>query len=407
MELEDSAASNILPSGPCRRSVEETKIDHLLDGIVLNVKGLERKSRDLDKRNAELVSALEQANERMVRFEQAASTHRELTRIALKTAADVLGQAEESIEFSHKSARDEDAGLHAEAARKALDLQQQAVAVLQAAREEALRRNQDSTRQALQVITETRESILSMVESLAGLGSDQYLVPGNPPCSHKLEQPDKAVRGEGARGVEPTETRFTSMPLSLYAEPGALSEPTWENGRAIHKRNGAGSPAESSASEGPINGLGQSPRHSSSFDDRFFPSVDNDDRRAQSFVGGTHQWAGLRAGPATEQLTQSFVDVFSPQESTQSIELVASPIRSFSAISGFSRAVRGVPGVLDVRAQGYEAGTLRLAVKCADSVCLAGRLSELSDLVSHLVSVEDDRVEVEVRAEDNGAEFVE
>ncbi|MCL5958155.1 MAG: hypothetical protein M1358_02370 [Chloroflexi bacterium] len=76
------------------------------------------------------------------------------------------------------------------------------------------------------------------------------------------------------------------------------------------------------------------------------------------------------------------------------IELIASTFRNFATLTGFHKAIRALPGVVNVRALEFDKGKLRLAVDYSGGAPLAGELAELSQFSLRFVAVEENSIEV-------------
>ncbi len=97
-----------------------------------------------------------------------------------------------------------------------------------------------------------------------------------------------------------------------------------------------------------------------------------------------------RATPATE----ATVAIPNRDAAIDSVELAVSPVSSFAMMSSFHRAVQQLPGVVEVKAHGFERGRLQLTIRFSRSRPLLGNLMDLSQFSLRLVSAEQDRVEL-------------
>ena len=297
----DADHSKILEFDPDRRKINDPDLAQLIKDIISNVRDQERKNRELEERNARLLTALAQVNQReernarllatlgqvnqrMDRFERSTSSNPEFTRVVLKTAVQMLTSAEKAINSIQSATKAESALRYEMAAKRALELHKEAISILEDARQATTRRQQESDQKAIEILREAKASIQTMVETLENSGSDQ---------------------------------RSKNQPR------GGISHPP-ENIRQ--------SVAESPEARTPV----------------------------------------IRIG------------------------LTAAPFRNFTTLSAFHRAVQQLPGVVDVKARGFDKGVLHLAIEYSNPTPLAGQLTQLSQFNLRLVSIAEDKIEIVV-----------
>ena len=75
---------------------------------------------------------------------------------------------------------------------------------------------------------------------------------------------------------------------------------------------------------------------------------------------------------------------------------MATQIHSFATLSRFHRAVQQLPGVVNVKAKGFDKGKLHLIVRYSSATPLPERLAELSEFDLQVVAAREDKVEVTV-----------
>ncbi len=391
MEREDTSRQYMTREAADRRGSEGPNLERLIDGIASSVEGLQRKNRQLEARNGELVRALEQCNERLVRFEQAATTVSELTAIALQTAAQMLDRAEEAIHSQRQAAEAEIAGVYADATARILQVQREVVASLEAARHNAERRGEASEQQAIDIVRETRQSIRSMAENLgdfvsgaphqtaawseiAGVGGHRPMVrvaaggTSAKVVDYLLGAPaDQTRRCDAHAGAE------TALPIESQAHVGLGLEGV----RGSHLLDG-------------LRHLTDNLTHVAAIATPVGTEARNGFPWRERASGASHHLAGEIRMPAVSSLARS-AELGGSRDST---ELIASPFGSFATLSAFHRAVQRLPGVVDVRIKGFDKGRLRLAVKATGPTPLAGQLTELSQFELQYVSIEENSIEV-------------
>ncbi len=333
----DSAEPNLIRFNLDQRRLDNAGIEQLLRDIVSSVKELERKNEQLQKRNEELQGELRHAHERLARFEQPGAADAELARQALKMAAQLLANAEESASSHIQAAKAQSADDYEEAARRALELQRESVLLLEKTREEGLRRQREADRKAQRTLVQARESILSMAEELDNLVSGSDLPPLRFPRKPKAEEtvgPRTFVEPETAPAVD-----------AVLEETAAQRETERE-----------ATPTEEKSAISQVS--------------------------IQAETGGNGSTAPVQPEP----------DV-APDLAT-TIELTASPFGSLADLVEFQRAIRRLPGVVDVSARAFDKDRLRLAIRYSSALPLANRLMTLPQYNLQPVSMATNRIEV-------------
>lgn len=193
MGVSDINQGNAFQFAPERRKVDGPGLDQLVKGVVSGIEDMENRQRELEERNAQLESALKQTNERMARFEESACRNAELTRTALATVAQTLGRAEEVVGTLQRGPNNESAQRYTEAARRLFELQKEVLPMLEKAREEIARRNQETDQRAIEILREARKAVLSIAEDVASFLPD----PGRPPINGRAVG-ETLPPGEGA-----------------------------------------------------------------------------------------------------------------------------------------------------------------------------------------------------------------
>ncbi len=332
----DPTESNLIRFNLDQHRLGNADIEQLLHDIVSSVKGLERKNDELQKRNDELRAELQRANETLARFEQPEVADAELARQALQMAVQVLANAEELAREHIRAAKAQSADGYEEAARRALELQRESVAVLEKAQQESQQRQREADQEAQQTLAQARESILSMAEELNGPVSASALSP------LRFVERLKTVESRNAVGISEPET---TSPVEA-ALLDAMSE-----GRP----RSATAPAEA---------------RSLVSDASFQPGM----------VTGSSAMAGpeldARSGLAT------------------TIVMTASPFDSIAGLVAFQRAIRHLPGVLDVSVRAFNRDTVQLAVRYSGPLPLASRLMSLSEYSLQPLSASTNKIEV-------------
>ncbi|MBI4318860.1 MAG: hypothetical protein HY675_10240 [Chloroflexi bacterium] len=384
MENEGHGQSDGVRNGSARRTCDESKLDRLISGLVFSVREMERENVELDARNSDLVSALEQANERILRLEQTATANRELTRIALQTAAEMLARAEEAMEARQQIVKDENGDRRAEATRLALELQKEVMSLMQEAREEALRRNQETERKALEILAETRESILSMADAMVGFMPEQRVPFSSLPPIGIFEEPLKSRRE--------IPSRIPSSEIVPSTRP-----PTRTSDATIAPEQGPERSAPAPTEVEP--GMDAAGGHT-------LPSDPAPSPQAGKTLSLAIEKADHDAGPKPGMTAQTFADGLAgahtmlgndvPHTAATLIKLGVSPIRSFTTLSRFHAALQGLSGILDTQADEFENGRLQLSIVYAGCSPLAGRLAELSEFNLRLAGIEKDLIEIVV-----------
>lgn len=166
MASQDNLDQKVLAFTTDRSRTGDPYVSELLKGLVTSFKDLERKNRELEQRNAELVSALQRANEKIARLEEFPRANPELSKVALKAAAEILESAEEAVGAVRLAAKAESNDRYQEVTARLLELQRQMVSLLETAREENARRDQKANERAIDILLGSRKSILSMAEEL-------------------------------------------------------------------------------------------------------------------------------------------------------------------------------------------------------------------------------------------------
>lgn len=97
MAPQKSYQSYFLRIDPSRRKIDDPILEQLTRCIVSSVKERERRYDELSRRNAELQSALNQANRRIAHLEQLAVWDRDRYEAALKATSHLLARVEEAV----------------------------------------------------------------------------------------------------------------------------------------------------------------------------------------------------------------------------------------------------------------------------------------------------------------------
>ncbi len=313
MAPSDSRDPNVIPFAPDRRRTDDPYISELLKGLLSSFKDLERKNRELEERNAELLSSLQQASEKIARLEESSPAGPEPARAAFRMAAEMLQCAEEKANSVTLAARAEIGDRYESVTRRIMDLQNETISLLRQVREENALRREEASEKAIDVLMGSRRAILSMMDSLEDLAPDWNLA------------------------------RFD----------GAATRPIGQGD----------SPASSRNSERVA---------SSPFDRSVAPQEEG-------------------SGGDADTVSQS-----APLLLTRSVELVTSPFSTFGAILAFQRALQRLPGIVDVKAESFDRGTLQLRVRCHISVPIQEQLLQLARFDLRLVSATADRIEASI-----------
>ena len=85
-----------------------------------------------------------------------------------------------------------------------------------------------------------------------------------------------------------------------------------------------------------------------------------------------------------------------PLPLTRSVELVASPFGTFGAVLAFQRALQRLPGIVEVKAESFDKGTLQLRIRHHISTPVQEQLLELERFDLRLISATAARIEVSV-----------
>ena len=347
-----------------------------------------RKNRELLEARAELQAALKQANERIVRFEQLSSTVPELSRFAVTTAAQMLAHAVEAVDSMRKAVQVESTARDEEARKRALQLQMEALALVEKARDEATRRILETNQKAVEILRRTRESILIISEDL-----EKQLQGQQPPGASgaRVGMPAGAGSGASTGPVSSPAAARSGQPSSVAASEGQAAA-----GKAAvpASREATGRAAEALAANGKVEIVKQLEEQLSQLVETLppRPEAPASGQPAVTAVGrGDETAAGKAEAPAPEQPIRS-----AEGRPRDVIELVASPFRDFASLSGFFRAIKQLPNVVDVQPLGFENGAIRLAIRYSTPVAPVAALLGLSQFNLRLVSVGADRIEVAV-----------
>ncbi|MBI4317558.1 MAG: hypothetical protein HY675_03630 [Chloroflexi bacterium] len=379
--------SEVLRIDPDRRTVQDPHLDRLIKGLVSSFREIEQKNRETEARNAGLVLALEQANERLMRFEQSSHASRELVSTALRTTAQMLDRVEQVIASTRRVTVSEEADRDARAVRTILQLQRQVISHLEGARELGERRHQEADETVIGILKATGESIASLAQHFVpeqALGIDACLV--DQTCQSPCQETVGCMVGTfyaGATaapdGVFEAQQPFDGQ-RSRDASSGlmaAIAEPDVQVANGNNIIAGLRLLSEQLTQLARISTPGEERQASRC------PANPLDINTARRRVN----WGSPTSIKPPEESAY-------PRPSTETVEVVASPFTSFAALSAFHRAMQGFPGVVDVQIKGFDNDRLRLAVQYSDLAPLASRLTELSPCNLKRVSVNGEKIEI-------------
>lgn len=358
------------------RQAEEIDLEQLARGIITSLAELKRRNKELEARNADLLSAIEQAshnvstleakntelaiavkqaNERIASLEQTAEIGLELVRKALRTAAEALRQAEKDIDSSQRVI-----SLHTVEPTQEYPCAE-TLADLDPREREHL--------QALPLMAEKLEPISPSAEVLWPVADDSAsLAVVQPevdqfPRTASSETILELEAGVACQPASPTTSamldglRLLTEQLTQLSEEPRLGEPT-----AIEPSIGPVEIAE--------------PVASITAEDSAEPAA-------------TEQPA---AAVAAEQLAE--VGSRSAGATAETFELIASPFCSFASLSAFHHVLQQVQGVVETKARGFDKGTLRATVEYTGTTPLASRLLELPRFAVQIKSIKDREIEI-------------
>ncbi|MGI5837822.1 MAG: hypothetical protein ACOX87_15205 [Chloroflexota bacterium] len=318
---------NLIAFTSDHNKVGDIHISEMLKELIAGFEDIKRKNRELEKRNAELVLALQQANNKIAQSEQYPGANPELGKVALKAAAEVLKSAEVAIGAVRLAAKAQATDRYRDATNRVLELQKEMTSLLEATREEAIRYDLEANERALDILIGSRKSLLSMAEHL-----------------------DVAAYKSGDTHFAPN---YTSPESLVSGSDGAIGS---------DQRTG-------------IRRQILSPRNQDSA-----PSTQDSAVSSQNAEPST-QRSGLRAQDST-------------QIPVQSVDVIASPFQSFGDLLSFQQAVKKLPGVIEVEAQSFLKGTLRLRIKRRGTTPLSTQLATLQDFPFELLLESENRIEI-------------
>lgn len=343
---------NIIAFAADRNKAGDPYVSELLKGLVASFKDLEQKNRELEKRNTELISALQQANEKIAKTEQYPGSNPELSKMALKAAAEILESAEEAVGAVRLAAKAQATDRYRDATSRLMDLQRQMASLLEASRDENARCDQEANERALNILLGSKKSILSMAEDLDAASSESKI-------SHVT-----------SRLVSPEDTAISYQRSAISDQLLAISNRLPGSGQQA-----AGSRQQASRVRQEAPGF-----------------------RSQN-LEPTTQNLGFKPALGAQDTALKTQDIaFKAQDSTkslaQTVELIASPFQSFGDLCAFQQAVQKLPGVIEVKAQSFVKGTLRLRIKRRSTIPLSTQLGELRDFPFELALATENSIEI-------------
>ncbi len=368
-----------------RRRPEDPYVSELLKGLVSSFRDLEEKNLEFEQRNAELLSALQEANARIVELEEAERASPEASRAAFKMAAEILVSGEETVSSILLSAKAETDNRHEEASRSVIEAQNEILALLRKTREENVRLNQEASEKAIDVLRESRNSILAMAESLGQGRRDRAPAPTTDQTSRVApvtSYPEVSLAAHPQAAPSPGAVRDeagSGRPAKEAPERNGHATLAFKVAEVLQTIDGANSRSHTHEEQETLSYLPRALAAIQCTDD------EADWSPAQTPTNGNQPRAAeMGAAPQV------------PAPIARSVQLVAAGLDSFRDLMSFQRSVQKLPGVLAVHAESFHSGSIRLRVRHQNAMQLDKVLSEMSGFRLRLMSSTPDQIAVAV-----------
>ncbi len=359
--------SNLVKFVTDRRRTEDPYVSELLKGLVSGFRELEHKNRELEQRNMELLAELQETNARMTKLGETPTGDADASKAALNMAAEILVSAEDIVSSIRLTAKTETSSLYEDVTRRVMEAQNEVLALLQRTRDENTKLNQEASERSINVLMESKRSILAMAESLDRIILDRMSPP--PPSLA-----DRATPTPPVSGVDPREQPADSQ----YGEASGKAG----YGRLIMDAKSASSHNEHSTLASKVAEALQVLNTTNGTNGR---SCSHEEQEIRSYL------------PREDaKVLRTDDEAVEPAPFARSVRLVAVGLNSFSDLMSFHRAVQKLPGVLAVQAESFHSGTIRLLVRYQSAVQLDEMLSEMTNFELQRVSSTRDQIDVAV-----------
>lgn len=445
------ARPNVIELDLGRRDGPSQGPEQIVGDFIAVFEKLNQKGRQLESANAELRESLKEANERLARYERSAPTVAHLTKFAVKTAAQMLEQAAQSIRAAREQTQEQNAARVEDAKKQALDLQAEAFALLEATQDQGSLRLAETDKKVVDVLQKTRESILSIAADLeeraSDLGASAAAPAGpawdEPALGSQTEPPEQtsasafhsshgrpfAGAGTPATGGTPggnaaqdgvAQLEELLRRLSATLAPAAPTVPPRSQPPSQAAPNGSGQyfggpyyvppygppPMYGYApAYGPPAGYGVPPVYGPV---PAYGAVSPYGQAPAVQFGGYAQpapqepraaFGGYGVPTAQEPSFGGYAQPNPPAAQpgpVNSLKITVAPFRTFAALSGFLRAIKRLPGAVDAKVHSFEKDVLRVELFYSGPTAPVSPLLALAEFGPRLVSVQGDKLEIAV-----------